>query len=514
MSVSPKPTTVVTEPMAKLLSRWADIAAINQAGAVLGWDQETKMPSKGQPSRGRSLAVLAGLAHDKLTDPALADVIASAGAVAEPESVDAAQVREARRTVERATAVPGHLARAKAEATSTALVSWQAARAADDFSLFASDLARVVALTFEEADAYVDAGIAATRYDAMLDEFEPGTTEAQLVPLLGALRTELAPLVQAAADGPRAIDESPCIGHFPGEAQEAFGRMVATQMGYDFDAGRLDESAHPFTTSFGPHDVRITWRWQSNDFRPGLFGVMHEAGHALYEQGLPVAWDGTPIGGAVSLGVHESQSRLWENQVGRSRAFWDWALPHFVEHFPAAAGTTVDQLFPALHTVTPSLVRVEADEATYNLHVVARFEIERALFAGEVAVADLPERWAATYEELLGVRPPSAADGVLQDIHWSMGAFGYFPTYTLGNLLSAQLFEAAGRHLGSIDDLLRAGELVELLGWLRTNVHASASRWSAPELIERATGAPLSSEPFLRYLRGTVAEIYAIQPGG
>ena len=494
--------------MAELLTRWADIAAINQAGAVLGWDQETTMPPKGQTSRGRTLAVLAGLAHDKLTDPALADLVAAAGAEAEHGSIHAAHVREAERAVVRATAVPGSLARAKAEATSTSLVSWQAARAADDFSLFAPDLARVVALTFEEADAYVDAGIAVTRYDAMLDEFEPGTTELQLVPLLGALREELAPLVQTAADRASAIDESPCIGHFAGDGQEAFGRMVARKMGYDFDAGRLDESAHPFTTSFGPNDVRITWRWQTNDFRPGLFGVMHEAGHALYEQGLPAAWDGTPIGGAVSLGVHESQSRLWENQVGRSRAFWEWALPQFIEHFPDAAGTTVDQLFPALHTVTPSLVRVEADEATYNLHVVARFEIERALFAGEVEVADLPERWAATYEELLGVRPPSAADGVLQDIHWSMGAFGYFPTYTLGNLLSAQLFEAAGRALGSIDDLLRAGEFDQLLGWLRTNVHAEASRWSASELIERATGAPLSSEPFLRHLRTNVAEVY------
>ncbi len=492
----------------ELLARWADIAALHDAGAVLGWDQETVMPPKGQPGRGRVLSALAGLAHEKLTDPALAAAIEAAAAVAEPGSELAAQVREARRAVTRATAVPGDLARAKAEATSAALVTWQRARAEDDLAVFAPDLRRVIDLTMQEADAYVAAGIAATRYDALLDEFEPGMTEAMVAPLLADLRDELVGIVHAAVGRGVAVDESAVTGPFPVAGQEAFGREVATAMGYDFEAGRLDASAHPFTTGFGPGDVRITWRWADDDLRPGLYGVMHEAGHALYEQGLPPAWAGTPMGGAVSLGVHESQSRLWENLVGRSEAFWRWAHPRFVAHFPDRAGTTVDAIHPALHTVRPSLIRVEADEATYNLHIVARFEIERALFGGSLGVDDLRDAWDDTYEALLGVRPPSAADGVLQDIHWSMGAFGYFPTYTLGNLLAAQLFEAAGRELGDLDALMAAGDFPELLGWLRRNVHGHASRYPAPELVERATGAPLGADAFLRHLRATVEAVY------
>jgi carboxypeptidase Taq len=320
--------------------------------------------------------------------------------------------------------VPADLARAIAEHQSKALASWQQARAANDFASFAPDLERMVALTIEQADAYVAAGVAERRYDALLDGYEPGARESTLAPLLGALRDELAPLVLAVADSGRIIDESVCLGSFPEDAQRAFATEVATAMGYDFAAGRLDASAHSFTTAFNPNDVRITWRWQDDDFRPGLFGVMHEAGHALYEQGLPAAWDATPIGSAVSLGVHESQSRLWENQVGRSRAFWSWALPRFREHFPHHRRFDLDELWPALHTVVPSLIRVEADETTYNLHIVVRFEIERKLFVGDLTVADLPDAWADAYEEMLGIRPSDVANGVLQDIHWSMGAFG------------------------------------------------------------------------------------------
>jgi carboxypeptidase Taq len=497
-------------PGADLLERWADIAALDAAAAVLGWDQETYMPPKGQPGRGRTLSSLAGLSHEKLTDPALADALATAAAEAgtDPSGALAAQVREATRVVRRATALPATLARHLAEVQSRALASWQQARADGDFATFAPDLREVVALTTEKAEAYVAAGLAAQPYDALLDEFEPGTTESDLVPLFASLRADLAPLVQAAADSAVAVDESACRGRFDEAAQRALGVEVATAMGYDFEAGRLDASAHPFTTSFNPADVRITWRWQDDDWRPGLFGVMHEAGHALYEQGLPADLAGTPMGGAVSLGVHESQSRLWENMVGRSRAFWTWATPRLHDNLPDRSGFGADAIWPALHTVTPSLIRVEADEATYNLHVVARFEIERALFAGDVAVDELPELWDDTYAELLGVRPGSVSEGVLQDIHWSMGAFGYFPTYTLGNLLAAQLFEAAGVAIGDLDDRLAAGDLAPLLDWLRVHVHVHASRYPAPELIERATGAPLSADALMGHLRATTAAVY------
>jgi carboxypeptidase Taq len=500
----------VPAPVASLLAQWADIAALGSAAAVLGWDQETNMPAKGQAARGKALSVLAGIRHERLTDPALADAIDGAAEHAEPGSILEAQVREARRVTTQALAIPEDLARRLAEHESRSLHAWQDARAADDFARFEPALAEMVTLVKEQADALVAAGIADRPYDALLDAYEPGTTEADLVPLLGSLRDELSPIVKAVADSGVVIDESAALGDFPGPAQEAFGRMVAETMGYDFDAGRLDESTHPFTTEFGVHDVRITWRWEPDDFRPGLFGIMHETGHALYEQGIDPDLEGTPAGNAVSLGIHESQSRLWENLVGRSRPFWEWALPHWQQAFPHKADVDLDDLWPALHTVRPSLIRVEADEVTYNLHIVARFEIERALFAGDIDVADLPERWDDTYEELLGVRPPSAAEGVLQDIHWSMGAFGYFPTYTLGNIINAQLFEAARRDLGDLDGHLRNGELGPLLGWLRDRIHRHGRRYRAAELIERATGEPLSTDAFLRHIRTTVHEAYGV----
>ena len=493
-----------------LLAKWADIAAIGSAAAVLSWDQETKMPPKGQATRGQALSVLAGLHHDRLTDPSLREALdrLEADGVDDPTLV--AQVREARRAVVRASAIPGELARRIAETQSRALVAWQQAKTDADFDAFAPLLAETIALTKEQAAALVDAGVAEQPYDALLDAYEPGSTEAGLAPLLTGLRDELAPLVKAAAASGVTVDESPVRGSFPDDGQRALGAAVAAAVGYDFEGGRLDLSAHPFTTGFGPGDVRITWRPEANDFRPGLFGVMHEAGHAMYEQGLPSDLAGTPLGEAVSLGIHESQSRLWENQVGRSRAFWQWALPLLHEHLPGTEGVTVDSLFPALHTVNPSLIRVEADEATYNLHIVARFEIERRMIGGSVEVSELPDLWDDTYQELLGIRSESVADGVLQDIHWAMGGIGYFPTYTLDNLISAQLFDAASAALGDVEAQIARGEFAPLLGWLRENVHVHGKRLGAAEIVERATGRPLSTEPFLTYLRANVADVYGV----
>ncbi len=495
------------------LEKWAEISALGSAASVLGWDQETHMPSKGQAARGRALAVLAGLHHDKMTDPALAEAIDRARADVGGDVTLAGQIREAEREVSRATAVPGAVTRRLAEVQSRALGTWQQARAASDFRAFAPVLSEVVALTRERAAALVDAGIAETPYDALLDGYEPGATEAQLAPLLDDLRSELGPLVRAVADSRVEIDESPTRGAFSSDSLRALGVAVAEAIGSDFEAGRLDLSAHPFTSTFGPGDVRITWRPDPGDFRPGLFGVMHEVGHAMYEQGLPADLIDTPLGESVSLGVHESQSRLWENHVGRSEAFWRWALPHLHEHLPSTSGVTVEALFPALHTVTPSVVRVEADEATYNLHIVARFEIERKIVAGAVEVADLPDLWDDTYESLLGVRPGTVADGVLQDIHWAMGAIGYFPTYALGNLIAAQLFEAATNDLGDLPARIAAGDFAPLLGWLRTHVHSHGRRMSAAELVESATGSPLTSDAFLRYVRDTTSQAYGVPLG-
>jgi carboxypeptidase Taq len=317
-------------------------------------------------------------------------------------------------------------------------------------------------------------------------------------------------MVQAVAEEGTPIDESPWQVHADVAAQEAFARTVAAAQGYDFEAGRLDASAHPFSTGFGPGDVRITWRWDDHDLRPGLFGVMHEVGHALYEQGLPVELAGTPAGGAASLGVHESQSRLWENLVGRNRAFWVWAAPRLAAFVPATADTDPEQRWRALHTVVPSLIRVEADEATYNLHIAARFDVERALFAGELAVDDLRGAWDDAYERLLGIRPTGVADGVLQDIHWAMGAFGYFPTYSLGNLLASQLFEAMAADVDDLDGALASGDLSPILGWLRMHVHRHADTLEVGDLVERATGRPLSAEPLLAHLRADVEAVYGV----
>lgn len=468
------------------------------------------MPPKGQATRGQALSVLAGLHHDQLTDPELADTLDAIAAETDGDDTLATQVAAAQRDVARASAVPGDLARRMAEVRSRALGTWSQARADGDFESFAPVLREVVELTCELADALVAAGIADHRYDALVDEYEPGATEHQLAELLGDLRTELAPLVKAVADSGVVVDESPAHGNFPHDAQLSLGRTVADAIGYDFEAGRLDTSEHPFTTGFGPGDVRITWRSEPDDFRPGLFVILHEAGHAMYEQGLPDDLAGTPLYEPVSLGIHESQSRLWENQVGRSRAFWEWALPHFHDAYPERADVTVDALFPALHTIVPSNIRVEADEGTYNLHIVARFEIERRLIGGDVEISDLPDLWNDTYDELLGIRPDSVADGVLQDIHWATGAFGYFPTYTLGNLVAAQLFDAAGDSIGDLPARLAAGDFAPLLAWLRDNVHRHGRRYSASELVERATGSPLSSAPFLDYLRNTAHEVYGV----
>jgi len=495
-------------PEETLLRLWGEIADLAAAAELLGWDQETCMPPRGQEGRGRVLATLAGLRHERLTAPALWDALEACAAAAEPGTPLAAMVRDARRQVERARRVPGDLARALAETQSRALARWQEARRQDDFSLFQEDLEAILRLKREEAADLAEEGQGL--YDALLDEYEPGTREAALEPLFRRLREALAPLVQAVADSGRVVDESPARGRFPRDDQLAFGRMVAERMGFDFQAGRLDASTHPFCSGFHPGDVRLTWRWQEDDFRPALFGIMHEAGHGLYEQGLPLEWQRTPIGGAVSLGVHESQSRLWENQVGRSRAFWEWALPRLRERFPGCAATSVDVLWPALNVVRPSFIRVEADQVTYNLHIALRFGLEQALFRGSLEVADLPEAWNEASEELLGIRPRTAAEGVLQDIHWAMGAFGYFPTYTLGNLVAAQLHARAREEFGDLDALLARGELEPLRDWLRERVHRHGSRWRAPELVERATGRPLGVEDFLEHVRGLVRDVYGV----
>lgn len=504
MRATPDPTT---DPHRRLLELWGEIRDFGSLEELLEWDQETMMPERGLAGRASLLATVAAARHVRLASAELAQVIAACLESAAPASVEAGQAEEAKRQADRARLVPAALARELAEARAHALSAWQEARAKAEFARFRPHLARLIELKRQEAACLAPGGNA---YDALLDLYEPGSTAAELAPLFAGLRRDLAPLVRRAVEGGVAVDESPARGSFPVERQRELALAAARAIGFDLGAGRLDPSTHPFCTGINPGDVRMTWRWQDDDFRPGLYGVLHESGHGLYEQGLPEAWRRTPLGDAVSLGVHESQSRLWENHVGRGRAFWRFALPHLHRLFPASSGVTVEALWPALHVVKPSLIRVEADEATYNLHVAVRFEIERELFAGALEVDDLPGRWDELYEELLGLRADNAADGVLQDIHWALGSFGYFPTYTLGTLAAAQLYAAAERERGPFEESFAAGDFSPLLGWLREKVHAQGSRLKPAELLLAATGEPLSPAAFLAYLEGVLAEVYGL----
>ncbi|HVS02916.1 MAG TPA: carboxypeptidase M32 [Thermoanaerobaculia bacterium] len=491
----------------RFVSCWREIRAVQSAEQVLEWDQETYMPAAGAEARARTLATLAGIKHARLTAPELSEAVATLASESQAEWQ--AQAREARRHIRRAAGIPRRLAEELAQAASAGLAAWEEARRQRSFAGFAAPLERLVGLKKEQAAALADGG---NPYDALLDEFEPGATEVGLLPLFDRLRARLVPLVQAVAERPP-VDESSARGDFPLADQRALGAWVAERIGFDFTAGRLDRSSHPFCLGVDRRDVRLTWRGQENDFRPALMGILHEAGHGLYEQGLPEAWSGTPLGEPASTAIHESQSRLWENMVGRGRPFWRWLLPHLRERFPQH-DAALEDLWPALHAIRPSLIRVEADEATYHLHILVRFELERALFAGQLAVGDLPHAWDELYERNLGLRPRDAAEGVLQDLHWAMGAFGYFPTYTLGTMASVQLFAAARRALGGLDEPLASGEFAPLLDWLRREVHTRGALLEPAELLREATGEALSPAPLLEYLEAVAGEVYGVRLQG
>ena len=498
------PAMNIAEAEQLLHSLWGEIHDLRSACDLVEWDQDTTMPRGGAAARGKVAATLEGLKHRSLTSPELREAL-DVCAQAPTGSLLAAQGRCARYEVDRATKVPLTLAKTLAEARVVGLEAWRRAREASDFSLFEGDLNRMIELKRQEAAAIDPNG---SPYDVILDEFEPGATEAELAPLFDGLREALTRLVSSVAESAIVVDEAAVHGDFLPARQQDFGRLATTALGFDFAAGRLDEATHPSCVGIDRRDVRLTWRYEVGDFRPAIFGILHEAGHGLYEQGLPADLWRTPAGTVMSLCLHESQSRLWENHVGRSRGFWRWALPHYREMFPDAPKVDVDTIWSCLHTVKPSLIRVEADQGTYNLHVAVRFELERALFSGRLEARDLPAAWDDLYQEYLGVRSPDAARGVLQDIHWSQGMFGYFPTYTLGTMAAAQLFAAASRDLGDLEAAFSEGNFQPLLRWLREKIHRHGSRYDAGELIERVTGKPLTHDDLLAHLSRTTDEVY------
>lgn len=500
------------ESYADLVRRSKELGVLNSCAGVLGWDQQTYMPPAGANLRGEQMAFLASLAHQKFTDPKVGELLAAvegSDLVRDPESDAAANVRELRRAYDRATKLPQTLVEELARVTTAAQQAWQAAKPKSDFAGFQPHLEKVIKLKREEAAAV---GFAGHPYNALLDEYEPGATAEELKGVFAGLTAELAPLVKRITDSPQKPDRSVLERDYPVDRQKVFAEAAAAAFGFDFAAGRLDTTAHPFCSGFGPGDCRITTRYNPRFFSEAFFGVLHETGHALYEQNLPADHFGTPLGSACSLGIHESQSRLWENQVGRGRPFWDHFYPRLRQTFPTAlAGVDPDAFVFAVNDVRPSLIRVEADEATYNLHVALRFELELGLVSGDLAVADLPGAWNDRVKSLLGLEVPDHARGCLQDIHWSFGGVGYFPTYTLGNLYAAQLMDAARRDLAGLDDDLRRGEFGRLRGWLSDRVYRHGQRFRAGELCRRATGQPLSPQPFLSYLRDKYGPLYGVE---
>jgi len=483
-----------------------DVCQLGRVGGLLDWDEQVNMPPRGASARGEAKATLAGVLHERICDERFGEAIAELGDDGELGTFERARVREARRERDRAVRVPASLVRALAIAESAGFEAWQAARSEADFSLFRNPLERLVSLRREEADAVGYEG--GERYDALLDQYEPDMRVARLEPLLHGLRTELVPFVQEIAARPRP-DNAFVHRIYPPKTQRAVGARLATAIGFDFEAGRLDEAAHPFASGFAPGDVRLTTREHEDDLFSGLFAVLHEAGHGLYEQGLTGDIEGTFCGHATSLGLHESQSRFWENMVGRSPAFWERHIGEVREAFPEQLkDIPLEQFVRAANLVEPSLIRVEADEVTYHLHIFLRFELELALVRGDLTVDDLPGAWNERMRTLVGIDPPDDGVGVLQDVHWSAGLIGYFPTYTLGTLYSAQFLEAIERELGPIAEIVRAGEYDRLLGWMREHVH-SRGALVAPEQIARdATGEALGHAAFMRYLRAKYGELY------
>jgi carboxypeptidase Taq len=495
-------------PYSELMHRAKAVALLQSCSSVLHWDQQTQMPKAGAAHRGEQLALLARLAHKETTDPKIRELLIAAEAEPmEAESIAAANLREFRHSFDRAMKIPPRLVEELARTAALANEAWAEARAKADFTIFRPYLETIVALKREEAAAV---GWKAHPYDALLDEYEPGATTAELTALFAELSAGLVPLLRAIADRNRPCDRGVLERDFPVDRQRLFAESAAAAIGFDFRAGRLDTTTHPFCSGFGPGDCRITTRYNPRAFHEAFFGVLHEAGHGLYEQNLPTDRFGEPAAQSCSLGIHESQSRMWENQVGRGRPFWDHFFPRLRQTFPSIADVGPDDFHRAINDVRPSFIRVEADEATYNLHVVLRFEIEQALIAGELPVGDLPAAWNEKFRQLFDLAVPNDREGCLQDIHWSFGGIGYFPTYALGNLYAAQFLRAARRELPDLDDSFRRGDFRPLRDWLATNLHTQGRRYRAGRLCERVTGSPLAVAPFLDSLRAKLAPLHGL----
>jgi carboxypeptidase Taq len=493
----------------QLIEHVQQTALLTSTDAALNWDERTMLPEAAGAYRAEQITFLSGLIHQRRTDPRIGEWLehlATKINSANPHDVHVSTIRELKRGYDKVKKLPQRLVEELTRCSVLGQQAWVKARKADDFQMFRPLLDQMIALKKEQAEAL---GYTEHIYDPLLDDYEPHEKTVSVAKVLEALRKDLVPLVQQIAESKRRPDAAIISRHYPVSAQKKIGQLAAEKIGFDFARGRLDITDHPFCTTLGPNDCRITTRYDKNHFNGAFFGTLHEAGHGMYEQGLPIDYFGLPPGSYCSLGIHESQSRMWENMVGRSHAFWRHFYPQAQAEFPEALrGVTLDQFHAAINDVQPSLIRVEADEVTYNLHIIIRFELEQALMTGELSVADVPGAWREAYQNCLGIEPPDDADGVLQDVHWSNGLFGYFPTYSLGNLYAAQFYAQAEDELGDLNQQFAKGDFSQLLGWLKTNIHRHGQCYTAAELVEQATGEPLSHKPLIKYLREKLAPIY------
>jgi carboxypeptidase Taq len=496
----------------ELCEKIREVATLGSSIALLSWDQETMMPARAAGTRAEELSLLSRLAHERATADHLNELLSACEADPELTADDeiGANLREMRRDYDRAKKLPSDLIAEFSETTSHALEAWKSARGTSDFATFSPWLKKVLELNRRKAGYYgvPDGG---EPYDALLDEFEPGVTSQQVEAVFKPLREALVPLIDAIAAAPT-LDNRPNEIEVPIATQRAFHEELISIIGFDVEAGRLDLSTHPFSTGIAPGDTRITTRFTPAGVAEALSSTLHEAGHGMYEQGLPKdRHRGQPLGEALGLAIHESQSRLWENQIGRSRPFWNWLTPRLTAAFgPEFQSFDAEQMYRAANIVRPNLIRVESDEATYNLHIMLRFDLERAMLRGDLAVDDLPDAWNERMKNDLGLEVPDNARGCLQDIHWSMGAVGYFPTYTLGSVYAAQFWSAMQKALPNVEAEIENGDYSNALGWLRTNIHARGRHTPAEALCRQLTGEPLNHEPLIAYLHDKLGGIYGL----
>ena len=487
-----------------------EVADLNSALSLLSWDQQTYMPPGGSEARGQQLATIGKIAHQKATSPQVGELLRGLKEEldgTDPDSDEAALVRVAARDYDKAVRVPPEFVAEHAVVTSKAFEAWHAARTNACFETFRPHLEKVVELVKRYITFFPPAD---HPYDVLLDDYEPGMKTADVQVIFGVLRPRQVELIKSIASRPQVNDKF-LHRKFDERKLWDFSADTTRSFGYDWSRGRMDKAPHPFETSFSMNDVRITNRFEPSHPLSTLFSAMHEAGHAMYEQGVSGMHERTSLAHGASLAVHESQSRMWENIIGRSMPFWETMYPRLKRAFPVQLdGIGVKNFYKAINKVEPSFIRVNADEATYNLHIMLRLELEIKMVEGSLAIKDLPAIWNSKMKEYLGITPQNDAEGVLQDVHWSYGSIGYFSTYALGNLISAQLWDKVRRDIRDLDGKIRAGKFEVLLHWLRENIHRHGRKYDPQDLVQRVTGSPITPEPYMRYLTDKYSEIYGL----